>query len=166
MTLEQKIQKVLKDYPILLASLEDPQFKNNQVLLDQKELVEIIQELQQKNDLLQLEADKWKYLRENALNKAFDLAILNAELQEKVDYQEVALQESKEIISCYKVEQDEWKERFLQERRIKHKEYDTAKFKLDFLQGELISALHYIRSCDNATQSAAKAIEMLKKYEI
>jgi len=41
--------------------------------------------------------------------------------------------------------------------------------KNDLLQlekGELIKALNYIRSCDNATQSAAKAIEMLKKYAV
>ena len=30
---------------------------------------------------------------------------------------------------------------------------------------ELIKALNYIRSCDSATQSVAKAIETLKKYE-
>ena len=41
--------------------------------------------------------------------------------------------------------------------------------KNDLLQlekGELIKALNFIRSSDSSTESAAKAIEMLKKYEV
>ena len=44
----------------------------------------------------------------------------------------------------------------------------SNKLKIDILEDKnkaLIKALNYIRACDNATQSAAKAIETLKKYE-
>lgn len=36
---------------------------------------------------------------------------------------------------------------------------------LELEKGELIKAINYIRSSDSSTESAAKAIEMLKKYE-
>lgn len=58
------------------------------------------------------------------------------ELQQKNDLLEMDLTAAQEIMGCMNQE-----------------------------KAELIKALNYIRSCDNATQSAAKAIEMLKKYE-
>lgn len=63
------------------------------------------------------------------------LKIIN-ELQQKNDLLEMDLTAAQEIMGCMNQE-----------------------------KVELIKALNYIRSCDSATQSAAKAIEMLKKYE-
>ena len=63
------------------------------------------------------------------------LKIIN-ELQQKNDLLQLDLTAAQEIMGCVNQEKE-----------------------------ELIKALNYIRSCDNATESAAKAIEMLKKYE-
>jgi hypothetical protein len=75
-------------------------------------------------------------LREKALNKASDLAIANIELQQKNDLLEMDLTAAQEIMGGMNQE-----------------------------KVELIKALNYIRSSDSATESAAKAIEMLRKYE-
>ena len=77
-------------------------------------------------------ADCPKFLRA----RLRDLLEIINELQQKNNLLELDLTAAQEIMGCMNKEKE-----------------------------ELIKALNYIRSCDSATISAAKAIETLKKYE-
>ena len=102
MTLEERIKNLKESINEIDAINEEcEEFDLSVPIENSREALKIINELQQKNDLLQLD-----------------------------------LTAAQEIMGCMNKE-----------------------------KAELIKALNYIRSCDSSTESAAKAIEMLKKYE-
>jgi Rad3-related DNA helicase len=111
------------------------------------ELKKIIYELQQKNDLLQLDF--------NAAQEI--MGCMNKEIEElKKNRDDIA----KQLIDAFYREYN----RNLKDEK-KCQELDKIMDSLEKKDKEIFKALNFIRSSDSSTESAAKAIEMLRKYE-